>query len=67
MDLLMNALSWNTSQISECLVVQHGGVIQQLYCQLNVLGKMKQNTLGSVKSESGSLPQFNSCIFRAKR
>ncbi|KTB55489.1 hypothetical protein [Pseudomonas carnis] len=67
MDLLMNALSWNTSQISECLVVQNGGVIQQLYCQLNVLRNMKQNTLGSVKPESGSLPQFNRGIFRGKR
>ncbi|KTB92555.1 hypothetical protein AO069_11360 [Pseudomonas syringae pv. syringae PD2774] len=67
MDLLMNALSWNTSQISECLVVQNGGVIQQLYCQLNVLRKMKQNALGSIQPKRGSLPQFNRCIFRGKR
>lgn len=45
----------------ECLVVQHGGVIQQLNCQLNVLRKMKQNTLGSVKPENGSLPLSNRC------
>ncbi len=66
MDLLMDALSWDASQIPERPVVQHRGVIQQLYCQLNVLRKMKQNTLGSVKPESGSLPQFNRCIFRGK-
>lgn len=56
MDLLMNAFSWDASQTPERFVVQHSGVIQQLYCQLNVLRKMKQNTLGSIKSKSGSLP-----------
>lgn len=31
------------------------------------LAEMKQNTLGSVKPESGSLPQFNRSIFRRQR
>ncbi|MNJ69294.1 hypothetical protein D3C77_656280 [compost metagenome] len=52
----MNALSRDTRQISECLIEKHCRVVQQFYSQLNVLRKVKQNTLGSIKPKSGSLP-----------
>lgn len=59
----MNALNSNAREISECLVEQHCSVIKQLYSQLNVLRRMKQNTLCPIKTKNGSLPQFNRCIF----
>ena len=55
-DLLMSALSGDASQISKGLVEKHCRVIQQLNSQLNVLRKMKQNTLRAIKPKRGSLP-----------
>ncbi|MNT66290.1 hypothetical protein D3C72_2043480 [compost metagenome] len=52
----MNALSRDASQISKGLVEKLCRVIQQFYSQLNVLRKMKQNTLRSIKPKRGSLP-----------
>ncbi|AZC28811.1 hypothetical protein C4K38_0829 [Pseudomonas chlororaphis subsp. piscium] len=63
----MNALSGDAGQISKRFVEQHCGIIQQLYSQLNVLRKMKQDALCSIKPKSGSLSKFNCGIFRGKR
>jgi len=52
----MNALSRDTGQAPERLVEQHCRIIQQLNSQLNVLRKMQQDTLCSIKPKSGSLP-----------
>jgi len=41
----MNALSRDAGQVPKRLVKQYGGIIQQLYRQLNVLRKMQQDAL----------------------
>ncbi|ANI52501.1 hypothetical protein PDR5_07710 [Pseudomonas sp. DR 5-09] len=52
----MNALSWDTGQRSKRLVEQYSRVIQQLYRQLNILWKMKQDALCAIKPKYCSLP-----------
>ncbi|ALQ01395.1 hypothetical protein AK973_0946 [Pseudomonas brassicacearum] len=52
----MSALGRDAGQVPERLVKQYCGIIQQLYRQLNILRKMKQNALCSIKPKRGSLP-----------